>query len=297
MNDHQSIISDDKIRTGELTHKAWTHFGQGYIKLTQVRAATGWHDPNTADLMVLGDWPSTGGGLSGIEVKISRADWLNEIKNPRKNDGVKRFCRYWWLVISDASMVKDDELPDDWGMMVWNGPGKKLKVIKQAPEMTPEPMDPLFVASLLRHNEKEQIPIDIHNDKLKDAKFEAHDLAKKKSDDLYKFASALSANFGVQIKQVKESNYNKPKAPREYVKWIAEMKNTWIGSMDVETLIRRFELVNQYESMISHVKYANDKLPNILREMPKEDSSAKIWLEWAQKDVNKILKGDINAEN
>lgn len=57
MNPHDSIDDDRPVRTGELTKKIWTHFGAGYIKLTQIRAATGFMDENTADAMVFGDWP------------------------------------------------------------------------------------------------------------------------------------------------------------------------------------------------------------------------------------------------
>ncbi|MFI2837584.1 YopX family protein [Mycolicibacterium sp. PDY-3] len=232
---------EHQVRTGELTEKIWNHFGVGYVKLTQVRAATGWADSNTADMMVMGEWPSTGNELHGFEVKVSRADWLNEVKNPHKNDSVKSYCDRWWLVIADESMVKGDELPDDWGMMVWQGRGRKLKVVKPAPKLEAAPMDHCFVASLLRHNDKQMIPVDVHNDKLKDAVRDAEALAKKKEASLHDFVSTITKELGIVVRPANEYDYTDGKT--KFKRWTGELRKSIHGRMDgltLAVLLRRF---------------------------------------------------------
>lgn len=129
-------MTDRPLRTGDLTHLVISKYNAlhgaanlgKYIALTQVASSTGGAN-NIADVMILGAWHSSGNLLEGFEVKVSRADWLNEVKNPAKCLPSKQYCHKWWLVISDASMVKEGELPDDWGMMtVENG---VLKIVKK----------------------------------------------------------------------------------------------------------------------------------------------------------------------
>lgn len=84
--------------------------------------------------------------IHGHEVKVSRADWLTELRDLSKAERIKRFCNYWWLVVSDASIVKVDELPAGWGLMVKSGDGLRAKV--KAPVLTPEPLTLDFIAGL-----------------------------------------------------------------------------------------------------------------------------------------------------
>lgn len=61
-----------------------------YIVLTHVRSATGFQDlqPRTADAMICSCWPSRGHEIWGVEVKVSRSDFLAEIKNPEKAEKI-----------------------------------------------------------------------------------------------------------------------------------------------------------------------------------------------------------------
>lgn len=248
------FVTDRPVRTGELTTKIWNHFGPGYVKLTQVRAATGWADLNTADMMVMGEWPSTGNELHGFEIKVSRSDWLNEVKNPHKNDSVKGYCDRWWLVIADESMVKPGELPDDWGMMAFQGRGRKLKVVKKAPVLDAQPMDHCFVASLLRHNDKEMIPIDVHRDALRDEQRQAEADLKKKTRELFDFVRVLSGGFGIQIKEQREYDYTKPGRAKVFSRWKAAIKKTYLGELtapEVAELLRKAALVDNINSEVA----------------------------------------------
>lgn len=89
------------------------------------------------------------GTLIGHEVKVSRADWLNELREPDKSDKWKQHCHQWYLVISDPSYVRKGELPDDWGLMIVDKTGN-LRVTKSAPKTNPLPLNNSQIGSLMR---------------------------------------------------------------------------------------------------------------------------------------------------
>ncbi len=86
--------------------------------------------------------------LIGHEVKVSRADWLHELKQPEKAEAWKRFCHEWYLVVSDAAIVREGELPDGWGLMVSHG--RSLRLVTRAARLRPEPLGMSQVAALTR---------------------------------------------------------------------------------------------------------------------------------------------------
>lgn len=224
------------MRTGDLTqsilNKYGTDFGKDakYTALTQVRGSTGWgeNSDTTADLMILGNWPSSGSLLEGFEVKISRADWLNEVKVGGSKAKTKKFCDKWWLVITDKDMVKDGELPNDWGMMaVVNG---KLKVVKEAPLLNPEPLPKTFIASLLRHSSKEEVPVDVVKERIKDAKREAEADCKLKYSLLLAYVKQINKVFGITM----EFHDVSQKKWLEASHWTAKVKGRWHTYTDEE---------------------------------------------------------------
>lgn len=202
-------LNDRPLRTGDLTHLVISKYDAAngaanlgkYIALTQVAASTGGAN-NIADVMIIGAWHSSGNLLEGFEVKVSRADWLNEVKAPEKCQASKQYCHKWWLVISDPSMVKEGELPDDWGMMtVING---QLKIVKKAPMLKPVPLTIDFVASLLRTDARETIPLDVHRDMIKDARRDMKKEVEAKYADLMKYVQWMNKFLGIKFKEGKE---------------------------------------------------------------------------------------------
>jgi hypothetical protein len=55
-------------------------------------------------------WPSRGIELHGIEIKVSRNDWLKELGDPAKADEIARFCDRWWVAAGDESIHQWDSL-------------------------------------------------------------------------------------------------------------------------------------------------------------------------------------------
>ncbi len=121
-----------------------------YAILFEVRNATGFAGPREryADAICMNLYPSKGLHLSGFEFKTSRADLMNDLRNPDKHLEIAQHCNYWWLAVGDNKIIKDGELPESWGLMVPHG--KNLNVKKQAPFREVDVMPIGFVASLLR---------------------------------------------------------------------------------------------------------------------------------------------------
>ena len=268
-------VTGRPIRTGELTDMVISKYGAlngaanlgKYIPLTQVASSTGGAN-NIADIMILGAWHSSGNLLEGFEVKVSRADWLNEVKNPVKSLPSKQYCHKWWLVIADASMVKDGELPDDWGLMaVENG---QLKIIKKAPMLEPVPLAMDFVASLLRTDARESIPLDVHRDQLKDYKRDLEAEYKKRYAGLIHFVKELHSELGIKLEN---SNSKDDEA-----NWYAR-----IGSYKLQRLIANGSWNLTPKQIAAAVKIAlNGDMDKLKRELEYVTGAAEKMLEIAK---------------
>jgi hypothetical protein len=86
--------------------------------------------------------------LIGHEVKVSRSDWLHELRQPEKAEAWKRFCHEWYLVVSEEAIVRPGELPEDWGLLVSHG--RSLRMVQRATRLVPEPMGMSQIAALTR---------------------------------------------------------------------------------------------------------------------------------------------------
>lgn len=102
-----------------------------------------------ADAMVLNFWSSRGRELQGFEVKSYRGDWLREKKDPSKAEALARFCDRWWIIDdSEEEIIRKEELPPTWGLLVRKG--KKLVQVVAAPKLTPAERPWSFICSLVR---------------------------------------------------------------------------------------------------------------------------------------------------
>ncbi len=117
----------------------------------EVGDATGGRARRWADAVAMGLWPSRGLALQGFEIKVSRSDWLNELRQPAKAEAIARYCRYWWIV-TPPDIVREGELPETWGHYEVRGNG--LKVVRTAPPLSPVPVSPEFLAALLRRSDE-----------------------------------------------------------------------------------------------------------------------------------------------
>lgn len=122
--------------------------GGRYAVAAGVRSHAGFDARRTADFVAMDLWPSKGLALHGHEIKVSRPDWLRELKEPEKSAEFIPYMNYWWAVVSGPRIVRDGELPEGWGLMVMRG--QLLVVARQAPRRDALPLTPTRLAALLR---------------------------------------------------------------------------------------------------------------------------------------------------
>jgi hypothetical protein len=126
--------------------------GIRYTRAEHVKITVGFDSRRICDYMAvaLSAGYGVGGGphLHGHEVKVSRSDWLAELRAPEKAEAFARYCDFWWLVVSDKTIVRPDELPDGWGLMVAHG--QSVRVSKPARRRDPEAMPRDLQATLTR---------------------------------------------------------------------------------------------------------------------------------------------------
>ncbi len=129
-----------------LSEKLWPK--EAFAWMREVRNGTGWQrNERYADALVVSCWPSRGIYALGVEVKVSRSDWLHELKQPTKSAEIQKYCRHWWLATTPG-IVHPGELPPTWGLVEVNS---KASVITEAPKLDPEPPDWKFFASVFRN--------------------------------------------------------------------------------------------------------------------------------------------------
>lgn len=140
-----------------------------YAVLEEVRDKAGHYASRSADGIIMNLWPSRGLLLTGLEVKVSRSDWIREYKNPAKAENIIKFCDRWWLVAGDESVVlkPEIEIPETWGYMVVKK--NRLVTVKEAPKLTPAVMDRSFLAALLKRATQGMIPASSLEDKIAEA--------------------------------------------------------------------------------------------------------------------------------
>lgn len=135
-----------------IRYGAFNGNGMRYTRAEHVKIATGFEAARICDYMALDLWTGYGSNrgvkLHGHEVKVSRSDWLTELRDPEKAAAFSVFCDYWWLVAADKTIVRGEELPEGWGLMVPYG--RTLRVLKPAVRLEPLPMPRSLQGTLTR---------------------------------------------------------------------------------------------------------------------------------------------------
>jgi hypothetical protein len=136
-----------KMTAKEVIEKLKIHYSKenGFVFLEQVAATTG-YATRFADAIVMNVWKSRF-EIIGIEVKVSRSDWLSEIKNPAKADRIFQYCDSWYIV-TPADLVRDGELPKGWGLLEIKN--EKVFTRTACARNIHKSLDDYFVASIIR---------------------------------------------------------------------------------------------------------------------------------------------------
>lgn len=119
--------------------------------LEEVAPATG-GGTRYADAIAINLWSSRGHAMHGFEIKISRGDWLRELKDPGKAESIFAYCDHWHIV-APRGVVKAGELPLTWGLFEV----REASLVQQiaAPRLEATPVSRAFFASLMRRGEEQ----------------------------------------------------------------------------------------------------------------------------------------------
>jgi hypothetical protein len=138
--------------------------------MEEVAPATG-GGTRYADGVAVNLWQSRGHAIYGFEIKVSRSDWLRELKQPEKAEPIFRFCDRWYIV-APRGIVKDGELPPSWGLLELRATGLVETVAGK--NLEAQPVTKAFFASLMRrgHEQLETMARHTHQRALSEAREE-----------------------------------------------------------------------------------------------------------------------------
>lgn len=100
---------------------------QRYALLFDVPDAVSMDQKRRIDAIAVDCWASGGRVINGFELKISRADWLRELKQVDKADPFLALCDHFWLVTADPKIAKLEEIPACWGWMAATKTGLRIQ--------------------------------------------------------------------------------------------------------------------------------------------------------------------------
>lgn len=103
-------------QVNQLLWNKYTDRGE-YVLLFDVPNIVGHRQERRCDAVALGMWQQNGRLIHGFEIKVSRSDWLREVRDVGKADPFIEQCDRWWLVTGDLSVAKPEEIPEAWGWM------------------------------------------------------------------------------------------------------------------------------------------------------------------------------------
>lgn len=170
-------------RANEVTEALRARFAPpAWAFLTNVSNGTGSRANRWADAIAMSVWPSRGLDIHGFEVKISRKDFLRELKDPQKAEEIARFCDYWWIAVGDPEIVKTGELPSAWGLLVpmKTKDGVTMRIVVEASKRKAAAVDRTFLASLLRRSSEAYDPVRIKEEARREAQASAYEEANKR---------------------------------------------------------------------------------------------------------------------
>lgn len=93
-----------------------------------------------ADVIWMPTTRAGGYGLHGHEIKVTRSDVLVELSDATKSDPWAQYCRYWWLVVADPSLIDGLSIPPSWGIMAPPSGRRRrsMTIVRPAPELHPK---------------------------------------------------------------------------------------------------------------------------------------------------------------
>lgn len=271
-------MADQKILTSEAAVRealAGLFEWPAFVILPGVSNGTGNNRTRTIDALVMGVWQSRGTRLAGVEIKVHRGDFRRELKDPAKAEAFFPFLDQFWLAVGDESIVRDGELPDDWGLLVPNRTGTAMKVAKAAPVHKGKPPTRTFLAAILRRAGEH-----IRSDELRKA-----------------IRAEVEAEHDGELERLREveRTFERTRSAQKHAELIArfaERSGVYLDTWNIDALDRAADVVKaiglgSYTSVIKHLRHemegakrlaarVNEDADEVLAELSKLEAAAVI---------------------
>lgn len=121
-----------ELTTGQVMDMIETKWGDRgeHIVLFDVPDRVGMKQRRRADVIAISMWQKSNYVIHGAEIKVSRGDWLRELKQTSKSDPFLPHVDRWWLITGNVTVAKPEEIPDYWGWM--NATATGLRIMRPA---------------------------------------------------------------------------------------------------------------------------------------------------------------------
>lgn len=242
-----------KLSTFDILRKRYPE--SQYALMAEVSDAAGFNRSRSADYIAVGLWPSRGLFIEGIELKSFRNDWLSELKNPKKAENIFKYCDFFWLLTSDETIAKTEEIPVNWGWLCIKG--QRIIMKKQAPKLNSEPVSKNFLAAMLKRAcNKENF---VHINSIEERITRAYDLAKTENKRSIERCESLMEEMRDRINIFESTSGIKigpnrdPKKIGEAVKFISEG-----GAESIKKDLNRLKQSTEY--ILSHITKSLENL-------------------------------------
>lgn len=235
--------------------------------MTNVANSTGFAS-TYADGVAFSLWPSSGFQVEGFEIKVSRQDFLNEMKHPEKASNIITYCDKWWLV-APKGLVHKDELPKAWGF--YEIVNDKFFTRKPAPQLENKEFNINFFAAMIRRATEDVTPNEFlqaeRKEMEKSAKLEAAagiKSAEEKAERLLKDIADFEAAAGINIR----GGYSGTARNGRVLKFLLDGFNSydWKASAIANALEGIKEALPYFEELTKISEGHKTKVESIIRE-------------------------------
>jgi hypothetical protein len=121
-----------------------------WVLLFELSGGTGWSaQQHRADAVAFNCYPSKGLHRLAFEVKRTRHDYMREVDSPAKRQWLERLCHQCYFVVAPG-IVKEEEIPSSWGLIVVTKEGKELRRVKAAEHRDLGPLPEPFALGAIR---------------------------------------------------------------------------------------------------------------------------------------------------
>lgn len=150
-------------------------FSGVWATFEELRASTGFVNDQRIDFFAVHTWPSESYNSIAYEVKVSRGDFMKEIKHPEKRVFAESMSNESYFV-TPRGLVKPEEVPDGWGLITPMNGARRLRITKQATRRHKVNWPMSFIMAMLRRA-ADPLPTQRELFKMQEAQREANSLS------------------------------------------------------------------------------------------------------------------------